>query len=318
MTPTESRCIFRPHQYSAHRLNTCACERMFALVISSCEEGFFFFDFSFSDAALAVRQLLQRWHSGTLPMLFTAAVIREKSFVRLDTYPTCLSRKALIQRGESADVLEVGRLGEGDVPHFLINADTNRKLILLCVRWGVGRWEGAAATSDECKIYIHSQARLQPKAAPITVFTQSFICRAKSGHAVLRKKHTRTHTTHTHTHTPLADSFLSCSELSEWLFRCLRAPHTTDSAEFQAVLCRVLTSGHESTRTVALQVFGPYKPLFRMSIINCRIMVYYKCNWIHLLCCNNYLISYWQCSGKKEQFTCTYCNGHNISQTSDF
>lgn len=138
----------------------------------------------------------QRWHSGTLPMLFTAAVITENSFVRLDTYPTCLSRKALIQRGESGDVLEVGRLGEGDVPHFWINADANRKLILLCVRWGIGRWEGAAATSDECKIYIHSQARLQPKGAPITVFTQSFICRAKSGHAVPRKTHT--HVPHTH------------------------------------------------------------------------------------------------------------------------
>lgn len=125
-------------------------------------------------------------------MLFTAAVITENSFVRLDTYPTCLSRKALIQGGESGDVLEVGRLDEGDVPHFWINADANRKLILLCVRWGVGRWEGAAATSDECKICIHSQARLQPKGAPIAVFTQSFICRAKSGHAVPRKTHTHT------------------------------------------------------------------------------------------------------------------------------
>lgn len=75
---------------------------------------------------------------------------KRKVFCSVGHLPHMFIAKALIQRGECGDVLEVGRIGEGDVPHFLINADTNRKLILLCVRWGVRRWEGAEATSDEC------------------------------------------------------------------------------------------------------------------------------------------------------------------------
>lgn len=72
--------------------------------------------------------------------------------------------------------LREGRLGEGAVRHFSIIADTNRKLILFCARWGVrgsgGRWV-------QKKIYIHSRTRHQPKGALITGFTQSFICRFK-------------------------------------------------------------------------------------------------------------------------------------------
>ncbi len=59
------------------------------------------------------------------------------------------------------------------------------------------------ATSDECKIDIHSQAPLQPRGALIRVFIQSFICRAKQAcKAVQTCACTHTHA-HTHTHTAL-------------------------------------------------------------------------------------------------------------------
>lgn len=87
------------------------------------------------------------------------------------------------------------RLGEGAVHHFSIIADTNRKLILFCVRWGVG---GSDGQWMQKKIDIHSQARHQPKGALITGFTQSFICRFKQ--ACRRRECVQAHST-----------FLSCT-----------------------------------------------------------------------------------------------------------
>lgn len=119
---------------------------------------------------------------------------------------------------QSVNALEVRRLGEGAVQHLLINADTNRKLILFFVRWVIrGR-----QTSDECKIYIHTQALLQPKRCTDHSLHTKFHLQSQTG---MQNTQTCTHTRNARILYPAGvnsqcDCFVLCHAMLLLLNRC--------------------------------------------------------------------------------------------------